>query len=211
MKFHDGLELNAQAVLFSLQKAMEAAPKPRILDGIHWEVEAVDDHHIEITTTFNDPLLPGRLSSPQLAILSANAYQENGRVVPIEAGTGPFILTEIDGATSAKLERNDGYWGEKAQLQSIVADYVPDGFARAAALRTGAADVVEAVPVSQLAMIDPELLHEVEMPRTNTLYLNNDRGVFSDVEMRKAAAYAVDRTQIIETVYEAELPMPKVY
>ncbi|WP_435168847.1 hypothetical protein [Falsirhodobacter sp. 1013] len=43
-----------------------------------------------------------------------------------------------------------------------------DGPARAAALRTGTAQV-KALPVSQAALIDPDLIHEMPMPRTNTL------------------------------------------
>ncbi len=107
--------------------------------------------------------------------------------MPINAGTGPFVLTEINGTTSAKLKRFDGYWGEKAKVDSIFAEYVPNGFARAAALRTGEADVVEAVPVSQIAMMESSQLHEVAMPRTNTLYLNNKSDVFSQFGLRKAS------------------------
>ena len=200
--FHDGSKLTAETVVNSLEKAFAAAPKPRIIDGIEWQVRALDSMHVEIKTEFNDPLLPSRLSSPQLSILAASAYQDNGSVNPTRTGSGPFILTEINGATSAKLERFDDYWGEKAKIARVTAEYVPDGFARAAALRTGTADVVEAVPVSQLALIDPDLLHEVSMPRTNTLYLNNSSEVFSKLEMRKIAAAAIDREQIIKTVYE---------
>lgn len=200
--FHDGSKLTAETVVNSLKKAFAAAPKPRIIDGIEWQIRALDSMRVEIKTEFNDPLLPSRLSSPQLSILAASAYQDNGSVNPTRTGSGPFILTEINGATSAKLERFDDYWGEKAKIARVTAEYVPDGFARAAALRTGTADVVEAVPVSQLALIDPELLHEVSMPRTNTLYLNNSSEVFSKLEMRKVAAAAIDREQIIKTVYE---------
>ncbi|NLS12142.1 ABC transporter substrate-binding protein [Vibrio sp. SM6] len=200
--FHDGSALNAQAVVHSLQSALNAAPKPRILDGIEWQVRALNAMVVEIKTSFNDPLLPSRLSSPQLAILAGSAYQENGRVVPINAGTGPFVLTEINGTTSAKLSRFDAYWGEKAKVDTIIAEYVPNGFARAAALRTGEADVVEAVPVSQIAMMESSQLHEVAMPRTNTLYLNNQSKVFSQFALRKAAAQAINREQIIKTVYE---------
>ncbi|CAE6948910.1 Bacterial extracellular solute-binding proteins [Vibrio sp. B1FLJ16] len=209
VKFHDGSALDAKAVVNSLQKALKAAPKPRILDGIEWQVSALDDFTVEIKTTFNDPLLPSRLSSPQLAILSGAAYQENGRVIPTNAGTGPFALTEINGTSSAKLERFDGYWGEKAKIDRIFAQYVPDGFARAAALRTGEADVVEAVPVSQIATMDQSQLHEVAMPRTNTLYLNNKSDVFSKIELRKAATQAVDREQIVKTVYENHADLAK--
>ncbi|AXA33891.1 ABC transporter substrate-binding protein [Francisella adeliensis] len=209
VKFHDGSELNANTVANSLQKALDAAPKPRILDGIEWKINVIDDSTVEIKTTFNDPLLPSRLSSPQLSILSSKAYKDDGRVIPINAGTGPFVLTNINGQTSAKLKRFDKYWGEKAKINEVFVEYVPNGFARAAALRTDKADIVETVPVSQIAMIDSSKLHEVAMPRTNTLYLNNKSKVFKNINIRKAATEAVKREQIINIVYENHADLAK--
>ncbi|TVP45269.1 MAG: ABC transporter substrate-binding protein [Halomonas sp.] len=200
--FHDGSELTAQDVVNALTAATQAAPKPRILDGVNMTIEADGDNAVLVHTERPDPLIPNRLSSPQLAILAASAYGEDGRINPIEAGTGPFVLKEINGTTSAKLDRYDDYWGEPAAVAGIDADYVPDGTARAAALRTGAADVVEAIPVSQVALLDPELVHEVPMPRTNTLYLNTESGPMTDPGLRAAAREAVDRATIVNTVYE---------
>lgn len=200
--FHDGTPLTAEQVVRALTAATHATPRPRILDGVTMTIEADGDHAVRVRTETPDPLVPNRLSSPQLAIMAAKAYGEDGRVNPIEAGTGPFVLKEINGTQSARLDRYDDYWGERAELAGIDADYVPDGTARAAALRTGTADVAEAVPVSQVALIDPELVHEVPMPRTNTLYLNAERGVFSDPTMRAAAREALDQAAIVRTVYE---------
>ncbi|WP_457809143.1 ABC transporter substrate-binding protein [Kushneria sp. EE4] len=200
--FHDGTPLTVEQVVHALTAATNAVPRPRILDGVKMTIEADGDSAVRVQTEHADPLVPNRLSSPQLAIMAAKAYGEDGRVNPIEAGTGPFVLKEVNGTQSARLDRYDGYWGERAELAGIDADYVPDGTARAAALRTGTADVVEAVPVSQVALVDPELVHEVPMPRTNTLYLNTDRGVFSDSGMRAAAREAIDRAAIVRTVYE---------
>ncbi|WP_136253940.1 ABC transporter substrate-binding protein [Onishia niordana] len=200
--FHDGSPLTAERVVASLTAATQAAPKPRILDGVSMEIEADGDDAVIVRTAEADPLVPNRLSSPQLAIMSAKAYRDNGTVNPIEAGTGPFVLEEINGTQSAHLDRYEEYWGERAELAGIDADYVPDGTARGAALRTGEADVVEAVPVSQVALIDPERIHEVPMPRTNTLYLNTESGPLADPELRAAAREAVDRDAIVRTVYE---------
>ena len=201
--FHDGTPLTAADVAHSLTFATQAAPKPRILDGVTMSVETVEgENAIIVRTEKVDPLIPNRLSSPQLAILAASAYGEDGRVNPIEAGTGPFVLKEINGTTSARLDRFDDYWGTPAHLAGIDADYVPDGTARAASLRTGAADVVEAIPVSQVALLDPALVFEVPMPRTNTLYLNSASGPMSDPGLRAAARDAIDRSAIVNTVYE---------
>lgn len=92
--FHDGEPLNPAAVVNALSAATRAAPKPRILDGVTLHISADGDNAVRVTTTTPDPLLPQRLSSPQLAILSPNAYQE-GRVDPIRHGSGPFVLTVV--------------------------------------------------------------------------------------------------------------------
>ncbi|WP_372573951.1 ABC transporter substrate-binding protein [Ruegeria jejuensis] len=201
VKFHDGTDLTPEQVAAALLAATQAAPKPRILDGVEMAVE-VDGNAVIVRTEAVDPLVPNRLSSPQLAILAEKAYGEKGVVTPTGAGTGPFVLTEINGVTSAHLDRFDDYWGERAKLAGIDADYVGDGTARGAALRTGTAQVVETVPVSQAALIDPALIHEVPMPRTNTLYVNSKKGPLTDPALRSAVRDAIDRDAIVRTVYE---------
>ncbi len=200
--FHDGALLTAQSVVNSLTAATKAAPKPRILDGVTLDVRAEGDNAIIITTAQPDPLIPQRLSSPQLAILSPAAYGKNGTVTPIGTGSGPFVLTQVTGTSSAKLERFDGYWGTKAQSSGIDVNFVPDGTARAASLRTQTADIVEAIPVSQVSLLQPAQVHEVAMPRTNTLYLNTQQGAFSQPSLRAAARNAINRQQIVDNVYE---------
>lgn len=199
--FHDGTAFDAGAVVRSLAAAAGASPLPRILDGVDLTTEAVDDDTVEVTTATADPLLPQRLSSPQLAVLAAAAYADEA-VTPVGTGTGPFELVRFDGAGGATLDRYDDYWGEPAAAAGLDVSFVPDGTARAAALRSGEADVVEAVPVGQAGRLDPDLLHEVPMPRTNTLYLNTDSGPFTDAGVRAAARAAIDRAGLVSGVYE---------
>ncbi|MGA9870847.1 MAG: ABC transporter substrate-binding protein [Rhodococcus sp. (in: high G+C Gram-positive bacteria)] len=200
--FHNGAALDADAVVTALTAATQAAPKPRILDGVELTAAAVDEDTVTVKTELVDPLVPQRLSSPQLAILAPIAYEGDGPVSPIGNGTGPFELMSVDGTSSASLDRYDGYWGEQAKLSGFDVDFVPDGTARAASLRNGTADVVEAIPVGQAGLVDQELVHEVPMPRTNTLYLNNSTGVFTDPAMRAAAREAIDQDRLVEQVYE---------
>jgi len=202
VKFHDGTALTAAQVAASLTAAANASPKPRILDGVQLRARADGEDAVVVTTQADDPLIPQRLSSPQLSILAASAYKPGDVVSPINAGTGPYVLAAVEGTTSATLNRFDSYWGEKAASSGVDVQFVPDGTARAAALRTGTADVVEAIPVGQAARIDPALVHEVPMPRTNTLYLNTEAGPFADPSVRAAAREAVERASIVERVYE---------
>lgn len=205
--FHDGTKLTSEAVVNSLTEAATASPKPRILDGVDLTAKA-DGDTVTVTTAVEDPLVPQRLSSPQLSILAAKAY--TGKTVnPLGAGTGPFELTKVNGASSAALDRYDAYWGDKAKAPGIDVKFVPDGTARAASLRTGEADIVEAVPVSQAAVLDQDLITEVPMPRTNTLYLNTEKGVFKDASLRAAAREAVDAESIVKGVYEGRADVAK--
>ncbi|MHC5909150.1 ABC transporter substrate-binding protein, partial [Streptomyces sp. S6] len=198
--FHDGTKLDAAAVVRSLGKAAGASPRPRILDGTDLTV-AASGADVVVTTRAEDPLLPQRLSSPQLAILAAKAY--TGKTVnPLGAGTGPFKLVSVNGTSSAALDRYDGYWGARAKSPGIDVRFVPDGTARGSALRSGEADVVEAVPVSQAALLDRKLITEVPTPRTNALYLNTSSGPFKNAALRAAARQAIDTESIVKGVYE---------
>ncbi|KHL03832.1 ABC transporter substrate-binding protein [Sinomonas humi] len=202
VEFHDGTKLTAAAVANTLVRATKAAPKPRILDGVQLTAEAEGEHRVRIATAAVDPLLPQRLSSPQLAILAESAYRADGTVSPVGTGSGPFKLVAVNGTSTATLDRFDRYWGKRSTAAGIDVSFVPDGTARGAALRTDSADVVEAIPVSQAPLLDSKLIHEVPMPRTNTLYLNNATGPFSDPGLRAAARKALNPGDIVKSVYE---------
>lgn len=207
VKFHNGEVLTAEDVANSLNRAAKATPIPRILNGVNLKATA-QGNTVTVTTSNPDPLLANRLSSPQLAILAPAAYA--GKTVnPVGTGTGPFALVKVNGIVGATLDRFDGYWGQKALAAGIDVSFVPDGTARTAALRTGSADVVEAIPAGQLATVDKKLIHEVAMPRTNTLYLNTKSGPFADPKVRAAAREAVNRADIISSVYEGRADTAK--
>ena len=201
VSFHDGTSLTAQDAARSLTAAANASPTPRILDGVDLTAVATEEMTVTVRTAVPDPLVPQRMSSPQLSVLAASAY-EGDAVDPVGTGSGPFILTAIDGTAGATLNRNEDYWGAAAAAAGIDVQFVPDGTARAAALRTGTADVVEAIPVSQVAQIDEDFVFEVPMPRTNSLYLNSESGPFKDPAVRAAAREAIDRATIVSDVYE---------
>ncbi|WP_199035533.1 ABC transporter substrate-binding protein [Glycomyces salinus] len=198
--FHDGTDLTAEAVVNSLSVAAAASPKPRILDGVDLTVEA-DGNTVTVTTGEADPLLPQRLSSPQLSILAEAAY-EGDIVDPVGTCTGAFVLTAVDSTVSATLDRNEDWWGGEVASAGIDAAFVPDGTARAGRLRSGESDIVEAVPVSQAGLLEPDQITEVPMPRTCTLYLNCSDGPFAEPGVRAAAREAIDAAELVEGVYD---------
>ncbi|MFJ9620956.1 ABC transporter substrate-binding protein [Streptomyces sp. NPDC101181] len=202
--FQDGGTLDAAAVVRSLTAAQGASPKPRVLSDATLTATAPSPGTVRITTKDADPLLPQRLANPALSILSAAAYGKGGggKVNPAGHATGPFTLTEVNGAVSATLERNDTYWGDKAKAPGVDVKFVADGTARANALRTKAVDIAEYVPISQASLLGDGMVHEFPSARTNGLSLNTERGVFADPAMRAAAREAIDAKALVDGVYE---------
>ncbi|GAB2779266.1 ABC transporter substrate-binding protein [Streptomyces daliensis] len=227
-RFQDGDPVNADAVVRSLEEAEKASPKPRVLsDAGDLKAEAEGARKVRVTSSEPDALLPQRLANPSLAVLSAGAYgaadtseggkgakgsgssEKGGRVDPAGHATGPFTLTRLNGTASATLERNGTYWGDKAEAPGVDVKFVSDGTARANALRGGQTDIAEYVPVSQASVLDEKQVHEVPTARTNSLYLNTERGVFKDAGMRATVREAVDSKALIKGVYEGRADTPR--
>ncbi|MET9775964.1 ABC transporter substrate-binding protein [Streptomyces sp. NPDC006367] len=203
--FQDGSDVTPAAVADSLTRATTAKPAPAALAGVTLTAKAEGDRVVKVTTATPDPVLPLRLSSPSLAVLSAKAYKtydENGRVDPVGTATGPFEITKVNGATSASLDRFDDYWGGRAQASGIDARFIADGTARANALRTGELDIAEAVPVSQAASLDKDSRRDTATTRTTSLLLNSSTGPFKDAGLRAAVRGAIDTSVFAKDVYE---------
>ncbi|GKQ34063.1 ABC transporter substrate-binding protein [Streptomyces sp. A012304] len=200
--FQDGTRVTPATVATALTRATEARPAPAALSGVTLTAEAEGATAVRVTTTAPDPVLPLRLSSPSLAILSPKAYGAKGAADPVGTATGPFELTEVNGNTSAELDRFDDYWGGRAQAAGIDARFIADGTARANALRTGETDLAEAIPVAQAATLDAGTRRETATTRTTSLLLNAKSTVFKDASLRAAARAAVDTSALAKGVYE---------
>jgi peptide/nickel transport system substrate-binding protein len=144
-------------------------------------------------------------------------------------GSGPFKLERWDRALKELvLERNDAYWGRKAQLKRVVLRVVPEFGTRKLALQAGDADSIAADPatLSQLQGLDGVRLVEglgrasVEPVAYFTFALNptanpdigsgrlDGDGIppdfFADKDARKAFAFAFDYAGFIRDVYRGK-------
>ncbi|MFE3031143.1 ABC transporter substrate-binding protein [Streptomyces canus] len=198
--FQDGSAVTPAAVTAALTHAAEARPAPAALSGVTLTAEAAGDA-VRITTSSPDSVLPLRLSSPSLAVFAPKAYSA-GTVDPVGTASGPFELTKVTGSTSAGLDRFDDYWGGRAQASGIDARFIADGTARANAVRTGQADIAEAIPVAQAATLDKATLKETATTRTTSLHLNTAAGPFENPRLRAAVRAAVDNSAVVKGVFE---------
>ncbi|WP_028814948.1 ABC transporter substrate-binding protein [Streptomyces flavidovirens] len=199
--FHDGTRVTAENVINALDRAGAAKPKPRVLSDVTLTAKAEDAGTVTITTATADPVLPLRLASPALGILSPKAYGKDGTVSPVGTGTGPFEITKLTGKTKATLDRYDAYWGGMARASGIDVTWIADGTARANALRGGDADIAEWIPTAQAKLLSKDTRHEVPSVRTDSLVLNTGMGIFRDEALRAAAREAVDGSALVDSVF----------
>ncbi|MGW2571482.1 ABC transporter substrate-binding protein [Streptomyces sp. NPDC001537] len=201
-KFQDGTDVTAKAVVSALTHTAEAEPAPPAISGVKLTAKAVGANRVKVTTATADPVLPLRLTNPSLAVFAAKAYGKDGKVNPVGTATGAFELAKITGDTAATLDRFDDYWGGRAQASGIDVKFVADGTARANALRTGDVDIAESIPVAQVASLDKRTVHEVDTARNTSLYLNTQKGVFTDAGLRAAVREAIDTSAVTKGVYD---------
>ncbi|MEU9670304.1 ABC transporter substrate-binding protein [Streptomyces bobili] len=199
--FQDGTDVTAESVVGALDHANAAETKPRVLSDVTLSAKADDTDTVTITTKAPDPVLPLRLASPALGILSPKAYGMDGTVSPVGTGTGPFEITKLTGKTKAALDRFDGYWGGRAKASGIDVAWIADGTARANALRGGDVDIAEWIPTAQAGLLDEDTRHEVPSVRTDSLILNTRSGIFTDEALRSSAREAVDGSALVDSVF----------
>jgi ABC-type transport system substrate-binding protein len=118
-------------------------------------------------------------------------------------GAGPYMLEKWESGEVA-FKRFDGYWGPKGAYARIVFRHVPDPSTRLAMLQSGQADVVNAVPLENVAQLQAVPAVEVitrPALRTFGFGLNLNRKTFQDVRVRRALNHAVDRGAVIKAVF----------
>ena len=206
--FSDGSELTSEDVVWSLERLID----PEISSGNAFRVggegttiEAVDDYTVEITTETPLATLPNSLgSNKSTGIMPADSANEDGTIdVPI--GSGPFVISEVEGTTRLVLERNENYWQEDLPyLDAVEITPITDDAARELALEGGEVDWIFTIAPQNLEALQQDEDIEVETaPRLSYDYfgLNLNREPFDDVRVRQAIAYAIDREQICDGAF----------
>jgi peptide/nickel transport system substrate-binding protein len=159
VKFHDGSAFNAQAVVWNLDKILNAkaeqfdtkqAAQGRGRIPTVASYKALNDLTVEIVTSEVNALLPFQMA--WIVMSSPAQWQAVGKswdaFLKSPSGTGPFKLETYVPRERAVLARNADYWNKSRvpKLDKMVLLPVPDASARVAALRSGQVDWIEAPP-----------------------------------------------------------------
>ncbi|MBP2365494.1 ABC transporter substrate-binding protein [Pseudonocardia parietis] len=200
--FHDGTPLTPEAVVTALRYVAGVEAPPRAIRDIGFAIEADGPDAVRITTSEPDPVMPLRMSSGNLGILSPAAYAGGGAPEYLRSATGPFVFEEANGAESAVLVRNENYWGEPAGAARVTVRYVEDPQARALAVQAGDVQFAEGLPQAQLEQVRSAGAEVIQYPaaRTVPLQLNQSAEPFSDIRVRRAVTAAIDRPVLARQV-----------
>lgn len=207
--FHDGTELDAQSVVNSLQHALDAATRPKGLGKKDMRVEAIGEHTVAVTTSEPDPILLQRFTDPGTVILAPGAFSGTDPN-PVGFGTGSYSASDVQ-EQSVTLKAFDDYWGIAPQVAELNVTFISDSTARINAFRSGDIDIIKGVPIASIGELEKDSYVDVEtvaLPRVSLLYFNTTSSLFSDPELRKATAAAIDPSVIVDSVYEGYAAYP---
>ena len=199
--FHNGKEMDAEDVLFSLNlhrgedtKSGAAGYMKTITD-----IKVLDKHQILITLESGNADLPYLLSDYHVLILPAGSEDLGAGI-----GTGPFIVESFEPGVRFLGRRNPDYWKEgRAHVDAVELLAINDSSARTAAVQSGEIDIMERV--------DPKTADLLKRVAGITIYqasggghylsvMRTDTAPFDNNDVRLALKYAVDRQEILDKV-----------
>jgi peptide/nickel transport system substrate-binding protein len=196
VRFHDGHELTSNDVVYTFGSLMDPkfiSPRKGAYRGIK-SIDARDRYTVAFRLTEPFGSFPVNLVLPIVPDGAGAAFHDH----PI--GTGPYRFVNYSVDDSVELAAFDGYFGGTPNNAGVIMKIVPDDIMRGLELRKGTLDVVvnDLAPdvVSQLAK-DPQL-QVIESPGTDYQYigLNLRDPILSNLHVREALAYAIDRNAI---------------
>jgi len=226
VKFHDGTDFNADAVIFNFDRQRYTTHAQHYEsqvyeyyeymwggfddDSIITAVEKVDDYTVKFVLA--DPLAPflANLAMDIFAISSPTAMEAAGEDYGLPSngavGTGPFKFVEWVEGDHITIEANTDYWDGAPTVDQIVFRVIADDSARFLALQAGDIHGFEQAVVEDLITAEAaDDLYVMTRPALNTGYLAFSYKIveFQDVRVREALAHAINRKGLIENFYGA--------
>lgn len=199
VKFHDDTPFNADAVLFTFGRLNENGQIGGNFDFIQ-SLDKKDDYTIEIVTTEPYGALKERLCEYKTAIVSPTNDFKSTLI-----GTGPFKFKENQKDVKLVVERNDNYWGGDVLLAG--AEFYPgeDAMTRTYQLYNQETDYsMLDIPISEYdtaKSYDFLNVFTQDGDYTHIMIFNTTKAPFNNKEIRHAISNAIDRDQLVKTIY----------
>jgi peptide/nickel transport system substrate-binding protein len=209
--FHNGATLTAQDVVSTFEKLINpdggSANAQSALGGVlsPGNIEAPDD----ATVVFNLDAPNGNFPT----LVSSANY--NAIIIPTDLdpadwgqtfeGTGPFKLDSFTPQQGATFVRNDAYWGEKANVDTVEVRFYAEEAPMVLALQGDEVDFIEHFSVSGgRALLDDENVQVIAISTAThrQLHMRTDMEPFTDARVRQAIALSIDRNALVDGLWE---------
>lgn len=202
-KFTDGTPVKASDVAFTFQTTKE---KASYVDLTMIEsCKALDDTTVEFQLT--KPTVTFLYTVAGAGIVPEHAYGDNFGMNPI--GSGPYKLIQWDKGQQFILEVNEDYYGEAPEIKKAVV-LVQEEDARFVAAQSGTVDIcltsatlatqqIPGMEVISVTSVDNRGITLPTVPdegKTTKDGYKIGNAVTSDLAIRKAMAYGIDRERI---------------
>lgn len=214
IEFQDGTPLDAEAVVFNLERVRDPANACRclaLLDNIA-AVRALDGSTVEFDMHGPDAVLPAVLADSPGLMLSPTAIRKDPKAVGTHpVGAGAFTLKSWEPGHRIVVERNPNYWQSgKPQLQQVVFLPLPNEDSRQSALLAGDVDVIQTPHPRFSAQYgktpDYRLMTGAGLGSV-FLMMNTRQAPFDDVRVRRAIAHATDRPLFVKALVQDQYPV----
>jgi peptide/nickel transport system substrate-binding protein len=216
VKFHDGVEMTAQDVLFTWK--VYADPTTKTPYGADYQyiknVEIMDPYIVKVTYSkaFAPALTNTFTSILPKHLLEGKDINNDDDFNRHPVGTGPYKFVEWKTAQQIVLEANPDYWEGKPHIKRFVLRIIPDQSSEFLSLLKGETDAMGAWTGGTLS--PEQYARETDTPKFTNYYnkyqtdqfvyvyigWNLENPLFKDVKVRKALTMAIDRQAIIENV-----------
>ncbi|WP_148573500.1 ABC transporter substrate-binding protein [Nocardioides caldifontis] len=198
--FHDGTELTPEAAVEALERVAAESASP--LAEVPINDIIAGDHAVTFELDKSFLTLPAVLTHYSTAVLAPASYDGEGRVTEV-LGTGPYRVTHVELPASIQVSRFDDWRGETPEVEEVSFQAVGRAESRALMAVSDQADVVfglEPAGRERVDAADGVTMESTLQPRTILLKVNAEHPFLSDVRVRRALSFALDREAMADAV-----------
>lgn len=205
IKFHNGTELTADDVGFSLDMCAASEYQGSMVDGMdHWEV--VDPYTINVyTATVYAPFLRSMVDVP-IGCKSYHDSVDESTFAQQPIGCGPYKFVSHKQGDSFTLEAFEDYYGGAPSIKNVTFKVIADAASMSIGLQAGQIDFaeVDASVLSTLQSAGNVEITNVDQTGFYFVAMNTEKEPYNNVKFRQAVNYAIDREALVSAVLEGE-------
>lgn len=211
IQFSSGEPFNAAAVKANIDRVLDPkqALTARGLFKSVKSVEVVDENTVRFHLVKPFSAFPNYLATPSVAMLCPSLIERAKQKKEVAAyetcGTGPYMQVRYNPAQFFEVKKNPNYWQKGLpKLEGILFRPTPEAATTTAMLATGEADFAVQVSPEQVAALERVKTVSVEKIDSNSerqVYINVTKKPFTDVRVRQALNYAVNKEALIKVVF----------